>query len=221
MDDYGSHSYKYMKDTGNEMKDSYITVFDFETSGLDAEKDRVIEIAAIRCKGGKVVSEFSTLVRFDGKLPPKITEITGIEDADLVDGMDEDTAFRILNRMVKDSILVAHNAAFDLAFLHNTLMRLAKRSFGNAFVDTLTISRDLLFYPYTLQETCNQYAITLEGAHRAMNDVYACWELFQRFSQEVDMGGYLNKLSYLRKYGPPKWTPPHAVLYPTENRYRQ
>lgn len=202
------------------MNDSFITVFDFETTGLNAEKDRVIEIAAIRCKGSKVVSEFSTLVRFDGVLPPKITEITGIEAADLVDGMDEDTAFRILNRFLKDSILVAHNAAFDLAFLHNTLMRLAKRSFDNSFVDTLTISRDLLYYPYTLQETCNQYAITLEGAHRAMNDVYGCWELFQRFAQEVDMGTYINKLSYLKKYGPPKWTPPHASLYPTENRYR-
>lgn len=203
------------------MEHPYITVIDFETSGLDPKKDRVIEIAAIRCKRDKVIGDFSTLVQFEGTLSPKITELTNIDSDVLKDGMDEDTAFRILNRFLRDSIIVAHNAAFDLAFLHYTLMRLAKRSFMNPFIDTLTISRELLYYPYTLKDTCNQYAITLEGAHRATNDVYACWELFQRFSQEVGINEYINKLAYLKKYGPPQWAPSYATLYPTENRYKQ
>lgn len=198
----------------------YVTVFDFETSGLDPQKDQVIEIAAIRCKGDKVVSEFSTLVQFDGNLNPKIVELTGIEQEDLHYGLTEDTAFRILNRLLIDSLLVAHNATFDLAFLHYTLMRLAKRSFSNPFIDTLTISRDLLYYPHTLKDTCDHYAVTLEGAHRAMNDVYACWEIYKRFAQEVDLHTYMNRLSYLKKYGPPKWAPPYATLVPTENRYK-
>ncbi|GAA0370397.1 PolC-type DNA polymerase III [Bacillus horti] len=198
----------------------YVTVFDFETSGLDPQRDRVIEIAAIRCKDDKVISEFSTLIYFDGKLAPKIVELTGIQDEDLQDGLTEDTSFRILNRLLKDSLLVAHNAAFDLAFLHYTFMRLANRSFTNPFVDTLTISRELLYYPHTLKDTCDHFAVTLEGAHRAMNDVHACWEVFKRFSQEVDMNTYVNKLSYLKKYGPPKWTPDYATLVPTENRYK-
>ncbi|RXZ83655.1 3'-5' exonuclease [Paenibacillaceae bacterium] len=198
----------------------YITVFDFETSGLHGDRDRVIEIAAIRCKGNKVVSEFSTLVQFDGVLAPKIVELTGIQQEDLADGLSEDTAFRILNRLLKDSVLVAHNAAFDLSFLHHTLMRLAGRSFVNPFIDTLTISRELLYYPYTLKDTCDQYAITLEGAHRAMNDVYACWEIYQRFTQEVDVTKYINRLGYLKKYGPPRWAPSYADLFPTENRYK-
>lgn len=198
----------------------YITVFDFETSGLHPEKDRVIEIAAIRCKGNKVVSEFSTLIKFDGVLSPKIIELTGITQEDVKDGLDEDTAFRILNRLLKDSVLVAHNAAFDLSFLHYTLMRLANRSFDNPFIDTLTISREQLYYPYTLKDVCNHYEIPLEGAHRAANDVYACWEIYQRFAQEVDITQYMNKLAYLKKYGPPKWTPSYATLVPAENRYK-
>lgn len=198
----------------------YITVFDFETSGLSGEHDRVIEIAAIRCKGTKVISEFSTLVHFDGNLSPKIVELTGIDPRDLVYGMDEDTAFRILNRMIKDSLLVAHNAAFDMAFLHYALQRLAGRSFSNPFIDTLTVSRDLLYYPYTLKDACSQIAVTLEGAHRALNDVYGCFEIFKRFSEQVDIDSYINKLGYLRKYGPPKWAPKHAELMPVENRYR-
>jgi DNA polymerase-3 subunit epsilon len=203
------------------MEYPFVTVFDFETSGLNPEKDKVIEIAAIRCKGNKVISEFSTLVKFDGNLSPKIIELTGINSTDLEDGMDEETSFRILNRFLQDSVLVAHNAAFDLSFLHFTLLRIANRSFINPFIDTLTISRDILYYPYTLKDTCGQYAISLEGAHRATNDVYACWEIYQRFSQEVDITKYINKLSYLKKYGPPKWAPSYSTLYPTENIYMQ
>lgn len=199
----------------------YITVIDFETSGLNPEKDKVIEIAAIRCKGNKVLSEFSTLVKFEGSLSPKIVELTGIGADDLKDGLDEVTAFRILNRFLQDSILVAHNAAFDLSFLHFTLMRIANKSFTNPFVDTLTISRDILYYPYTLKDTCDQYAITLEGAHRAKNDVYACWELYQKFIQEIDINKYINRLGYLKKYGPPKWIPSYAIIIPSENRYKR
>jgi len=205
---------------GVTMNYPYITVFDFETSGLNSIEDRVIEIAAIKCKDNKVISEFSTLVHFDGQLSPKIVELTGIDPADLKNGMDEDTAFRILNRFLKDSLLVAHNAAFDLAFLHYTLMRIANRSFTNPFIDTLTISRDLLVYPYTLKNACDQYNISFEGAHRAANDVYACWELYQRFTKETDIQQYVNQLGYLKKYGPPKWTPSYATLIPTENRYK-
>ena len=50
-----------------------------------------------------------------------------------MNGMDEETAFRILNRIIGDSIIVAHNAMFDLSFLHHALLRLANRSFTNYF----------------------------------------------------------------------------------------
>lgn len=127
------------------------TVIDFETSGLDPKKDRVIEMAAIRCVNGEIASEFSTLVRYDGKLSAKITELTGITDEMTATGMDEDTAFRILNRMLGDHIIIAHNAAFDLGFLHHSLLRIAGRSFSNGFIDTLTISRARHVYPHTLK----------------------------------------------------------------------
>ncbi|WP_028611749.1 3'-5' exonuclease [Paenibacillus harenae] len=195
------------------------TVIDFETSGLDPKKDRVIEMAAIRCVNGEIASEFSTLVRYDGKLSAKITEITGITDEMTATGMDEDTAFRILNRMIGDHILIAHNAAFDLGFLHHSLLRIAGRSFHNSFIDTLTISRARHFYPHTLGDMCGRYSIPLIGGHRALNDVIACWELFRKLNEEQPVDNYLNKLGYLRKYGPPAWSPPVALLEAVELKY--
>lgn len=195
------------------------TVFDFETSGLDPKKDRVIEMAAIRVVNGEIASEFSTLVQYNGKLAPKITELTGITDEMTACGMDEDTAFRILNRMLGDHILVAHNALFDLSFLHHSLMRIAGRSFRNDFIDTLTISRDRHVYPHTLKDMCDKYGIPLVGGHRALNDVIACWELCRTLDEEQAIGDSLNTLGYMTKYGPPAWSPPNAVMKAIELKY--
>lgn len=201
------------------MKLDNITVLDFETSGLDPARDRVIEVAAIRCYGGEIVSQFNTLVRFDGELAPKVTELTGITSADLVNGMDEETAFRILNRVVGDSIIVAHNATFDLGFLHHALLRFANRTFSNSFLDTLTISRDRHAYPHNLKEMCDRYGIELEGAHRSLNDVYACWKLLEKMNEEKSVEPYLNVLGYLKKYGMPRWYPQHASMMSVEIKY--
>lgn len=196
-----------------------ITVLDFETSGLDSSRDRVIEMAAIRCYGGEIVSQFSTLIRFDGVLPPKITEITGITSGDLVNGMDEETAFRILNRIIGNSTIVAHNAMFDLSFLHHTLLRLANRSFTNSFLDTLTIARERHTYPHNLKEMCDRYGIVLDGAHRSLNDVIACWKLLEKMNEERSVSDHLNVLGYMKKFGAPKWYPQHASIVPVEIKY--
>ncbi|GAA3408015.1 3'-5' exonuclease [Paenibacillus hodogayensis] len=191
---------------------SDITVLDFETTGLNPQHDRVIEIAVVRCDDTGIVSQFSTLVKTDRPLAPKITELTGITDEDLKAGMDEETSFRILNRLIGSNTIVAHNAAFDLAFLHYGLMRFAGRSFSNDFIDTLTIARDRQTYPHTLTEMCKRYGVQLNGSHRALNDVVACWELLQQMNREKPVDGYVNQLGYVAKHGAPAWSPPHAEL---------
>lgn len=201
------------------MKLDNITVLDFETTGLDPARDRVIEMAAIRCYGGEIVSQFSTLVRYDGALSPKVTELTGITEDELKNGMDEDTAFRILNRVIGDSIIVAHNAMFDLGFLHHTLLRLANRTFSNSFLDTLTISRARHVYPHNLKEMCDRYGIALEGAHRSLNDVIGCWKLLEKMNEEKSVAADLNVLGYLKKFGMPKWYPQQANMVSVEIKY--
>jgi DNA polymerase III subunit epsilon len=197
-----------------------IVVFDFETTGLNAQTDQAIEVAAIQVTRGKVTAEFSTLIHFSSELQPKITEITGLTAADLVDAMDELSAFKILRKLMgSDSLIVAHNAAFDLQFLHYGMMRLMGRTFENPFIDTMTISRDRTTYPHKLVDMCEKYGIQLEGAHRALNDVHGCWELLKSLHEQESVKRYVNRLGYLRKYGPPPWAPRYAVLEATDNRY--
>lgn len=197
----------------------HYTIFDFETSGLDPETDRVIEMAAIHIWNGRVIGEFSTLVN-NAPISDKISEITGITNEELiVAGMPEKTAFQILNKFLANSILIAHNAAFDLSFLHYGLQRHAGRSFDNQFYDTLSISRDRHYYPHKLTDMCDRYGIKLDGAHRALNDVHACWDLFKKMDEEESVSEWINKLGYLSKYDPPKWAPSYAEVFPTENKY--
>ncbi|OBZ08017.1 PolC-type DNA polymerase III [Bacillus sp. FJAT-26390] len=192
-----------------------LCVFDFETSGLDPAKERVIEMAAIRVINGIQVSEFRTFVKYDGKLAPKITELTGITDEHLVGGMEEKQAFMNLRRVMgPQSLLVAHNATFDLAFLHYAMFRIQEINFANKFLDTLSIARDRTPFPHKLENMCDKYEIKLEGAHRALNDVEATLALLQAMHAEKPVDEWINKLTYVEKYGKPVWVPAHAELSP-------
>jgi DNA polymerase-3 subunit epsilon len=192
-----------------------LCVFDFETSGLDPAKERVVEMAAIRVIKGIQVSEFRTFVKYDGKLVPKITELTGITDDHLVNGMEEKQAFLNLRRVMgPKTLLVAHNATFDLAFLHYTMFRIQEITFANPFIDTLTIARDRTPFPHKLENMCEKYGIKLEGAHRALNDVEGTLALLQAMHAEKSVEEWINKLTYVEKYGKPAWVPAHADLSP-------
>lgn len=201
-----------------------LCVFDFETTGLDPDKDdRVIEMAALRIRGGQIVAEFSALVAQTeyaiSGLPPKITEITGITTEMMRFGIVEKAAFRTLLGMMQGCTLVAHNAAFDLFFLHCALDRLAGTTFTYPFLDTLTIARDRHTYPHKLEDMTRRYGIELNGAHRALNDVHACHRLLKAMHAEKSVDEWLNTLCYLPKYGPNRWYPEHAKVIAMENRY--
>ncbi|MEC2133444.1 3'-5' exonuclease, partial [Brevibacillus centrosporus] len=131
----------------------------------------------------------------------------------------ENIAFRILRNIMKDSLLVAHNAAFDLQFLHWGMQRLAGKTFDNSFIDTLTISRERTTYPHKLTDMCSKYGVEMEGAHRALNDVEGCWKLLNALNDQESVLPFVNKLGYLKKYDPPEWIPAYATLFPTQNKY--
>lgn len=198
-------------------KANNITVFDLETSGLDPQNHKIIEIAAIRVCNGQIVSEFSTLIN-NGPITEEITQLTGITNDQLLTGLSEDSAMRMFKVFMKDSILVAHNALFDLAFLHFTRMRLFNQSFENDFLDTFTIARDRTPFPHKLIQLCERFEIVLEGAHRALNDVRACLKLLEYFDNEEDVTPWINRLGYTKKYGPNAWYPEQAL--PFEQGYK-
>jgi len=196
-----------------------ICIFDFETTGLSPSTERVVEMAALRIRDGVEIASFSTLVHQTIPIHPKAKEAHGIEESDLVNAMSEDIAFKILRNIMGDSVIVAHNAIFDLGFLHDAMQRIAGKTFHNSFLDTLTIARDRYTYPHKLEELCPRLGIKLEGAHRALNDVRGTAALLKLMHENEPVDNWLNKLGYVRKFGAPKWVPDQARPFPTDIRY--
>ena len=91
---------------------------DIETTGLSPEKDRIIEIGAVKYRGDKEMEKFSCLIKICNPLPPKITELTGITNGMLSGGWDEKTAVTEFLKFARDTtVLLGHNISFDFSFI--------------------------------------------------------------------------------------------------------
>ena len=161
--------------------DGPIVVLDFESTGLNTAKARIIEVGAVKLTEGTVTETFEQLVDPEEPLPPKITEITGITDANL---QGQPKAAEVLPKLLEfigDCPIAAHNAAFDASLLHNELRRLGLR-FNGPVMDTLTYARKL--YPklksYRLGALCKHLGVSLKNAHRAVHDAAATAQCLHR-----------------------------------------
>ncbi|MBR4798483.1 MAG: PHP domain-containing protein, partial [Oscillospiraceae bacterium] len=126
---YGCEAY-YVDDSANiilgyceEDTTAEVVCFDLETTGLDCENERIIEIGACIVRDGQVTETFDTFVDPGRPIPDKITEITGISDKMVAGAPDEEQALRDFFTFVNGRILVAHNASFDMSFLKSACRR--------------------------------------------------------------------------------------------------
>ncbi len=170
--------------------DDPIIVLDFETTGLNTSKDRIIEIGAVKLQGGHVVDSFGELVNPGMLLPSKITEITHISDQML---RDKPAAAELLPRLLQfmdGCPIAAHNAKFDCAVLESELKRL-NLTYDAPQVDTLTLARKL--YPelksHRLVSVCKRLGVSLKDAHRAVNDAAATAQCLARMIDEAKKKG--------------------------------
>lgn len=162
-------------------KATYV-VFDFETTGLSARYDDIIEFGAIKFSQGNVVKSVDILINPQRKISDKITKLTGINDEMLIGKPTIQEAMKDIRDFIGDSILVSHNAEFDMGFLQVACRKLAQPIFNNPVVDTLPLSRYL--FPdaraHRLGALCRNLEIPYDDskAHRAdydarvLNDVW-------------------------------------------------
>ena len=152
-------------------------VFDFETTGLDVS-DEVIELGAVKVVDGVISETFSTFVNPHIPIPEKITELTSITDNDVKNAPDMSDVIADFYKFSENSVLVAHNAAFDKKFV-DKYAKLNGYLFANRTMDTVEMARKSVFCKnYKLGTLCEHFGINLEGAHRAVNDCLATAKLF-------------------------------------------
>lgn len=194
-----------------------LIVFDFETTGLDPHTDHVTEIAAVRLRNGREVGSFHTLVNFGGEVPAFITRLTGITTDLCAQGLPALLAFRLLRNFIGSDVLVAHNAAFDVAYLEQMYRRLgAFTALQNDFLCTKTLAVAAVRPApdnYKLVTLCAHFEIPLTGAHRAMNDVRATAQLLDllraAYNEEATLA-LLNCCGMGPSHYPQRGLPAHA-----------
>lgn len=169
------------------LDDSYI-VFDIETTGLSSTHDRITEIGAVKVVNGQIIDTYSTFVNPQIPLSEKIIKLTGITDNMLKDAPTIDEIICEFVDFVGDSVLVAHNANFDVGFIRNI------SNIKNTVLDTLELSRMLFpeLSKHKLDIVAEHLGVKLENHHRAVDDAKATAEIFIKCIEILKQKGIKN-----------------------------
>ena len=164
-------------------------LFDLETTGVSWENDEVVEISAVKVKGGEVIDEFSTLVNPGMPIPFYASEVNGITDDMVADSPAFDEVLGQFLEFAGDAVLVGHNIhCFDMKFIQKSAQNYYGKQIGNDYIDTLQIAR--LYLPemehHTLTDLADHYGISVEGAHRALNDCRMNQKVFECLKKEIE-----------------------------------
>src|SRR3972149_3381033 len=151
-------------------------VLDVETTGLSPWRgDRVIEIGAVALEGGSVMAEFSTLIQAPVEIPFGASQINGITDEMLIGKPTPEEVFPAFDAFIRVSILVAHNARFDLGFLRREYELLGIK-LRHRHICTLEMSRSRLPHLRNHKlETVYRYLINDAGSKRTAPSTTLAW----------------------------------------------
>lgn len=189
-----------------------VVVFDTETTGLEFETDRIIELGAVALENGVETKSMDLFIRLpEGQsIPPFITELTGITDDQLLsEGVSHQTAveeFCGLLEGAKRPLLVAYNAQFDLNFLYYFLRPSGRLEVLREarFLDAMTVFKDRRDYPHKLCNAIKAYRLEDEvvNSHRAVDDARATVAVMEAMAEEQDdLERYVNLFGVHPKYG--------------------
>jgi DNA polymerase-3 subunit epsilon len=158
-------------------------VFDTETTGLDPERDEMVQIGAVRVVNGRIVDgeRLDTLVNPGRPIPPGATRVHGISDGMVTGAPPVGEAVAAFHRFAKDAVLVAHNAPFDLAFLRRAGTP-AGLVFDHLVLDTVLLSAVLFggSATHTLDALADRLGVDIAGnlRHTALGDAVATAQVF-------------------------------------------
>ena len=160
--------------------DTTYCVLDLETTGLSFRTEKITEIGIMKVKNGEVIDSFETFVNPEKPIPYEVVEVTKITDDMVKDAPTIKEIFPKVLEFIGDSVLVAHNADFDIGFLKHNAAQLGHK-FDYTYIDTLRLAKDLFpdYKKYKLGIIAENLGIKVEVAHRALDDVDTTVKVFK------------------------------------------
>lgn len=179
-------------ETEESLEDATYIVFDVETTGLSAVYNTIIELAAVKIKNGEVIDTFESFANPHEPISALITNLTGITDDMVKDAPNVDEVVRKYYEWIGEgSILVAHNASFDMGFLYEAYKKAELPNITYPVIDTLELARFL--HPelgnHRLNTLAKKYNIELTQHHRAIYDAEATGFLFLKLLEGATAQG--------------------------------
>jgi DNA polymerase-3 subunit alpha (Gram-positive type) len=171
-----------------ELESADFVVIDLETTGAKTPPGRITEVGAYRVKNGEVAERFHSLVNPESPIPPFIVSLTGISDEMVADAPKFAEIVDDVLRFIGESVIVAHNARFDMAFLNYEIGRVYQDcKLANPSICTVQLSRGLVaeVENHKLKTMANYYAVDLENHHRASDDAHATAKIFINLLTEL------------------------------------
>ena len=159
--------------------DTTYCVLDLETTGFSFRTEKITEIGIMKIKNGEVLDEFSCFVNPEKPIPQRVVEVTNITDDMVKNAETIDKVFPKMLEFIGDSVLVAHNADFDIGFLKYNAKELGY-TLDNTYLDTLRLAKELFpdYKKYKLGIIAENLGIKVEVAHRALDDVDTTVKVF-------------------------------------------
>ncbi len=181
------------------IEDATFVVTDTETTGSAAGYDRMIEIAAVKIRSGKVVDRFSQLVNPGCAVPRRITRLTGISTAMVFDKPASAAILPRFQKFLGNDILVAHNLSFDRRVINNELVRSGLAQMRNRQLCTLRLARRLLpgLRSRGLSSLIDFFEIVIQNRHRALDDAEATGTILLRLLARLDLDHQITTLEEL------------------------
>ncbi len=196
-----------------------IVCFDIETTGLNKNKDLIIEIGAVVLRDGEVCESFNTFASPGRPLPREIVELTGITDRMLEGAPSQEEAINAFLDFVGDRPLAAHNAEFDMGFIAQGCRRMG-RPFPNTAIDSLILAQDLLpdLGKYKLDMVANELNLPAFNHHRASDDAATVAYMLIPFFKRLEAMGITTiqainpAMIPLRGQGKARRQPKHLII---------
>lgn len=176
---------------------------DLETTGLDPERDRVIEVGAVAFRGDEVLDRLERLADPGRSVPEAVLRLTGIDPASLRGAASPDAALRELIEFCAGREVVGHGAELDQAFLRAAGLWAE----GGDLLDTLHLSRILLpnAPSHSLMSLSAELGLDQPRPHRALDDADATRQLLLRLRQEAALLPETLKEALLALVAPYDW----------------
>ncbi len=189
---YGLEAY-FVNDTATAVNGNYeggfddeFIVFDIETTGLSPVNCKIIEIGAVKIKGGRVLERYNTFVDPECEIPPEIVELTGIDDSMVKGERKIDVVLPEFLEFVGDRLLIAHNADFDTGFIRAAAKEL-DIPFNSPYLDTVALSRYLNteLKSHKLDVLAKHYKLGNFNHHRACDDAEMLAHIFFKMAEQL------------------------------------